>query len=207
MNKFWNSIIEIIVMITVLTIWIIWAYTVLNSWSKLSISAENRIQAVNIAREWIEALQNIRDTNWIKFSSDYTNCWNTYNYNSSCIWDNTYTNIISNWSYKLLRNWSLWYLTWTTAVSSSTAFSSYYPDQMISYDANWLISQSGSYGRICNKFEGSNCNSIFAREIKISYPSSTEMKVQSYVRWIENWFPSPREIRLEMILTNWKVDL
>lgn len=80
-----NSIIEVMVVIIILTIGITGTYNIINSGQKLSVTSENRIKAINIAREGLEAIENIRDTNWIKFSSDYTNCWNVKNYDVNCI--------------------------------------------------------------------------------------------------------------------------
>lgn len=39
-------------------------------------NSKNRIIAVNVAREGIEAVRNIRDTNWLKFNSKRRQCWN-----------------------------------------------------------------------------------------------------------------------------------
>lgn len=52
---------------------------------KLASTTESRIQAINLAREGIEAVENIRNTNWIKFTSDYENCFDVKNYNASCV--------------------------------------------------------------------------------------------------------------------------
>ncbi len=68
-----------------------------------------RVQAINIAREGIEAVENIRDTNWLKFSSDIENCWKTFNYDHSCI-GNTTPPSISDGDYTLYRQGSLWFL-------------------------------------------------------------------------------------------------
>lgn len=38
--------------------------------------AKERIIAINIAREGLEAVRNIRDTNWLKFSGQRRQCWN-----------------------------------------------------------------------------------------------------------------------------------
>lgn len=40
--------------------------------------SKNRVIAVNIAREGIEAVRNIRDTNWLKFSGRRRICWNHF---------------------------------------------------------------------------------------------------------------------------------
>lgn len=42
---------------------------------------KNRIIALNLAREGIEAVRNMRDTNWMTWSSNIRQCWN--------FWDNT----------------------------------------------------------------------------------------------------------------------
>jgi hypothetical protein len=60
-------------------------YQIFTNSSHLSNSTTNKIQAIQIAKQGIEAVTNIRDTNWLRFSSDYPNCWNAYNYNNNCI--------------------------------------------------------------------------------------------------------------------------
>lgn len=50
-NERGNSIIEVMVVIIILTTGIIGAYGILNSGQKLSTTSENRIKAINIARE------------------------------------------------------------------------------------------------------------------------------------------------------------
>lgn len=211
MNKKGNSIIEVIVVIVIITTWLVWAYNILNSWSKLALTTENRIKATNIAREWMEAVQNIRDTNWIKYSSDITDCWNVLDYNSSCIWNTTFVYAISSWSYVINQNWSLWYLSWIT--NSATSFSWYIKNFPIYFDDNWLITQSWTYTKKCNITSTTSCVSIFSREIIIKYPDTwttndKRMEVTSKVKWVDWWKKwDPYEINLSSILTNWKEGL
>ncbi len=47
--------------------------------------SEARIKAVALAREGIEAVYNIRNTNWLRFSSDRKNCWDVLDYNPACV--------------------------------------------------------------------------------------------------------------------------
>jgi hypothetical protein len=203
MNNKWNSIIEVIVVIIILTIWIIWAYNILNTWQKLNISTENRIKAINIAREWIEAVTNIRDTNWLKFSSDYINCWNTLNYDLSCIWNTSFTNYMS-WSYKLSSDWFKFTLSWTT-YTSPISFGDYKDIHPVYFDANGLVTQSWSYSQMCNSNTNKNCISIFSREVRVRLNSNKDkMTVNSIVKWVDNSRSDPYEINLETILTNWK---
>lgn len=46
---------------------------------------EARIRAINIAREGIEGMINIRNTNYLRFSSDWIQCWMVMNYDTGCI--------------------------------------------------------------------------------------------------------------------------
>lgn len=84
-NRRGTSIIEIMVVIVVLSVGIVGAYNIVMSGQKLSATSTNKIKAINIAREGLELVENIRDTNWLKFSSDYDNCWKVRDYNPSCI--------------------------------------------------------------------------------------------------------------------------
>lgn len=202
MSKKWNSIIEVVVVIVILTIWIIWTYSILNSSMILSTSTENKIKAINIAREWIEAVTNIRDTNWIKFSSDYKDCWFTKAYDINCIsWTNT---TYSSWSYTLNQSWSLWYLSWVLAPIPAY-WSWYIKDFLVYFDSNWLITQTGSYTQNCSSLTNTWCFSIFTREIKINVLDPKQIKISSIVNWSDassqTW---SHTINLETILTNWK---
>lgn len=46
---------------------------------------EARVKAIALAREGIEAMVNIRNTNWLRYSSDRKNCWDTLNYDGKCV--------------------------------------------------------------------------------------------------------------------------
>jgi len=63
----------------------------MNASQKLANSTESRIEAIQIARDGLEAFTNIRDTNWLRFAADRANCWNVLNYNASCIGSATTT--------------------------------------------------------------------------------------------------------------------
>lgn len=80
MNPFRNikgeTISETIIALSILAIGITIASTVSASSLRNMQSARDRIIAVNLAREGIEAVRNIRDTNWLKFSGNRRECWN-----------------------------------------------------------------------------------------------------------------------------------
>lgn len=200
-NK-WYSIIEVIVVVTIITLWLTWVYKVLNGWQKLALTTENKIKAINIAREWIEQVQNIRDSNWLKFSSDYVNCWNVKDYNSECVWSWSVIRI-ATWSYTIIQSWSLFYL--SGIISPAASFSWEIKQFPVFFDSNWLITQSWSItSSWCTSYKWTSCRSIFSRKINIEYTDADKMKVNSIVRWIDSASSEPHEINLPTILTNWK---
>ena len=196
-----TSVIEAMVVLLVVVMWIIWMIAIFTSSQKLSNWTSNKIQAIQIAREWIEAVKNIRDTNWTIFSSDTANCWNVDNYNNSCVWDNSTTYDISIWSYKIYQDSSdnRWYLSKKTTSETEYKKSAYRNEMKVWLDSNWFFTQTGTMTEI---------KPLFTREIKISYPSwnsnTSKMKVISLVQWVDNSSKKVRKVELSSILTNWK---
>lgn len=182
-------------------------YKIYTESNNLSISTTNKIQAIQIAKQWIEAFTNIRDTNWLIFSSDYNNCWNTLNYNTSCIWDSSSTNKIAhNKNYKIYKDsnnkWTLNYISiaWLYNISNSDYRSNY----RIWLDTNWIYTQTWTTKEL---------KPFFTRNIKVMYidtnwwlPEATDnkLKVISTVEWSDNTSTTPRKIEMEKVLTNWK---
>ncbi|MDD5197751.1 MAG: prepilin-type N-terminal cleavage/methylation domain-containing protein [Candidatus Gracilibacteria bacterium] len=202
MNHRGNSIIEVMVVIIILTVGIVGAYGILESGQKLSTTSENRIKAINIAREGMEAVENIRDTNWLKFSSDYEHCWKVKDYDAGCI--GVSGKEFSPGSYILVQSGTLWILSGTIApLSIATAYSGYRNQFPVFLDSNGLTSSSGSTTK-CSSSITVNCRTIYTREIQISHPDGDHMKVNSIVTWVDSSSSSPHSINLETILTNWK---
>jgi len=196
------------VVMVIITIWVVWMYKIFFNSSILIKSTENKIRAISIAREGIEAMTNIRDTNWLVLWSDYKNCWNTYNYNSACVWDkkNNNNTDIPNWSwwyiiYKDLENrWKLKnYATWSYTTSN---YRSHY---MVWLSWSWFYTQT---------WTTTNLKPIFTREIRINYidtnwsipPNSNDekIKITSLVRWKDWHWINIHEIIFEKTLSNWK---
>lgn len=71
-----ETITETIIALSILAIGITLSSTLMASSLRNINVSKNRFIAVNIAREGIEAMRNIRDTNWLKFSSSRRTCWN-----------------------------------------------------------------------------------------------------------------------------------
>jgi len=204
-NTSGTSIVESIVVMLIITTGIVGMYDIFTRSQKLSDSTENRIEAIQIAREWIEAFTNIRNTNWILFAADYTNCWNTLNYDDRCIGDTASTDITNNGSYTIYQDpttnrWLLW-----TETTWNYSDSTYRNAFRVNKDADWLYTQSG----------GTSFNPIFTREIQVQYIEDTnwawwitsddeKLQVTSKVSWSDSSRTEPYTLELETILTNWK---
>ncbi len=190
-----TSIAEAMIVMLVIIVWVTWLYNIYNKSNKLSNATKNRIEAIEIAREWIEAMKNIRDTNWIMFAWDKANCWNTYNYNSNCVWW-WGTKIENNKSYIIYQNKSenfKWYLK-KPNISWSYSFKNLdYRNKFRVYKENWFYNQTWSTNK-----------TIYTREIKITNLTSTWMLVNSIVKWVDNSKSGVYTIKLQDLLTNWQ---
>lgn len=201
-----TSIVESLVVMLIIVTGITGMYSIFTQSQKLSTTTENRIEAIQIAREWIEAFTNIRNTNWILYAADYKNCWNVLNYNSACIWDtSSSTDIINNGNYKIYQDpvTSRWML--DSQVTWDYTDSWYRSRFEVRKDTNWLYTQSGWV----------SFNPLFTREIQIEYLEDTDtsgtidsndekMKIISKVQWSDSSKATPYTIELDTILTNWK---
>jgi len=83
---------------------------VISSGQELSSATVHRIQAINLSREGIEGVMNIRNTNWLRISSEYARCWKVDNYNTDCTGDSTHSYDIPNGNHILVRQGGLWKL-------------------------------------------------------------------------------------------------
>lgn len=208
-NKKATSIVESMVVMMIIVSWVTGMYHIYGKSTDLSYSTSNKIQAIQIAKQWIEAFTSMRDTNWILFSSDYTNCWNVVWYNDSCIWDSSSTNKIDhNGLYKIYRNDdNIWRVEQQYTTTNVPAYwdSSYLSAFEVWYDWLWIYNQTGSL---------SNLTPLFTREIQTQYiannwvavdnPSLPRLKIISKVQWIDNTSSQPHSVEMEQILTNWK---
>jgi len=196
-----TSIIEAIVVMMIITSWVTWMYSIYTQSIKLSNSTTSKIQAIQIAKQWVEAFTNIRDTNWLLFSSDYNNCWNTLNYNTLCIWNSAVTNKIqNNKSYIIYRNNNKWEL-----VDKSAGIFwiwTYIDNFRVWLNNEWIYTQTWV---IANSLKPT-----FTRELNISYTGSiwdeTDPKIilKSLVQWVDSSSTSVHKVELMQILSNWK---
>lgn len=82
-----EAIIETVIAMGILAIGITIAGEIMGTSLRNVNSSKNRVIAVNIAKEGLEAIRNIRDTNWLRYSGKKRECWNhqpTQYINDSC---------------------------------------------------------------------------------------------------------------------------
>ena len=212
-----TSIVESLTVMLIVVTWVVWMYKIFIESSKLSNVTKNRIEAIQIAREWIEAMINIRNTNWILYATDYKNCWNTINYNSNCILeetdttstdleetDTTSTDIVP-WSYIIYKgSYDDSYDRWIISKKSTGLYSGsgYRDDFKVTKDNDGFYTQTW----------WAPFRPLFTREIIINYEDTDndlsinsddeKMKIRSLVQWSNA--NKIHKVELETALTNWK---
>lgn len=70
-----ETLIEILVALFSLTLGMGAAVTLILIAMKTNVGIKDQLVATNLAREGLEAVRNIRDTNWLRWSSDIDFCW------------------------------------------------------------------------------------------------------------------------------------
>lgn len=196
-GKRWSSLIEIMAMMAILWLAITAMFSTVIWGIYFATDSENRIKAINIAREWLEWVTNLRNTNWLRFSSDQLNCWRIKGYESTCIGNtifsaaNSFGTTPSATAYILENTNGAWYLTGTTSGS------------WLWIDANGYYYASGGTTPICTFDITRNCKSPFTREITVWLIgwSTWSITVTSRVDWFER---RAQNVTIETTLTNWK---
>ncbi len=202
----WATIVELMVVLAILWLGITALLQTLSASINFAQDTENNIKAINIAREWIEWVTNIRDTNWNRFSSDKINCWKVKNYSSACVGENYATNSIylTGWSSTIYSQNGLWYLSGILNPPNPwTNWSIYKNIYQVWLDSNWFYTQTGVSATSCSVFNQKSCKTLFTREVILTVPNNSTgvLMVKSTARWFDR---RPQSVTLETTLTNWK---
>lgn len=191
-----TSIIEAMVVLLIVVFWITWVYSLMSSSTKLADATGKRIEAIQIARDGLESLSNIRDSNWLKFAADYENCWNTYNYDTNCIGGGGAS--IWTGSYIVYRNIHNQFEIQPATSAWDYASATYRNRFAIAKNSDGFYTQSGGtlYGAWGNPF--------YTREIQIRYNSPYSMNINSIVQWQDIAKNTAQKLEMSTTLTNWK---
>lgn len=195
LDKRWSSLIEIMAMMAILWLAITAMFSTVIGGIYFATDSENRIKAINIAREWLEWVANLRNTNWLRFSSDQLNCWRVLGYVSNCIWSSAYASANSFGTapteYILENKNGAWYLTGTTSGS------------WLWIDSNGYYYATSATTPICTFDITRNCRSPFTRVVNIQLNgwNTWSITVTSRVDWFER---RAQNVTIQTTLTNWK---
>ena len=70
-----ESLVEVMIAVTILVAVLTGVFVLLTQVSAANTNVINRVVALNMAKEGIEAVRNIRDTNWLKYSGNRRDKW------------------------------------------------------------------------------------------------------------------------------------
>jgi len=210
-----TSIIESMIVLLVVVTGITGVYWLLISSQSLANSTSQRIEAIQIARDGIESITSIRDTNWIMYAADYQNCWNVFNYNNTCIWNtgtaldiNHNTNEALTVSRDSNNKFILTKVSYPWGISSYSS-EDYRNDFAVQKDSRWFYTQSG--GTLYWE-----STPYYTREIQVDYIDSSgafvwplasnnaSIQVRSIVQWNDSANSRIQSLEMKTILTNWK---
>ena len=203
-----TGIAEAMVVMMVILTGVTWMYKIYSASVLLEAGTTNKIKAIQIAKEWMEAITSIRNTNWILFGSDYKNCWNTINYDSWCISNTSPVKIAENGKYIIYKDTNnRWKLHLPTGIGSYEYSDTDYRNQFrIGIDNDWFYTAT---------WTTTNLKPIFTREIQVNYLDTSnptdgadsndeKIRVKSIVQWVDASSNNTRRVELETILSNWE---
>ncbi len=204
-NKLWMSIIEVIVAVFIFSMWLASIYLVISSSINLNEYGKNQIIASNLAREWLELVKNLRDSNYSNLHN-----WDSINPNLSNDFD-IVTNKFQTWVYyKVELDYEAIFPKFSVKLEKINAFKEwkeFIKDKMKDYELCTNSVKKYTYNcSIWNRKTG------FYRYIKfedLKYKNSAwndiivkdSYKVISKVIWYKKWY---HEINLTTILANHK---
>lgn len=201
-----ETLIEVVVALMML---IVGALTALRLMGVASISnqlTKERVIATNLAREGIEAVRTIRDTNWLRYAGERRKCWNN---NDSTGCDGNSTKLISHRQQYLAKFASNY--RWSLSDSGLSARLDL-TDGIDAADEEYRLKIDADDG-LYNHENGAN--SIYFREIYTEYLNDTAtaviilgnptesnvLRVTSRVEWYDRGQIS--EVTLTTILTDY----
>lgn len=179
-----ESIMETIISITVLTLGVAASLTILRTSLQTNSIIGEKIVALNLAIEGIEALKNIRDTNYLRYASDPDACW--LNLTATDVADcSPATSIRDGNEYYFTRDLSDAYFEWGLEIAGGTS-----DGDLTLYSVD--IDGDGDADTEIYADEGISATSIVGakaapfRRTVLADVSSTTMNATVNVSWIDD---------------------
>lgn len=194
-NKAWFSIIEILIWIFIFTLGLVSIYALLLSTMKLNDYSKNSIIASNLARESIEIVRNVRDSNYKKLFK-----WNKFP------WSDVNATFQTGVYYKIENN--LWNISWENIKVEIISDFAEGKNELLGKMTHYQLCLTGEniYTYDCNT---SHTPTYFYRYVKFDDVIYQEwgsdqklenaLKMTTKVIWYNRWY---HEIQIDTILTD-----
>jgi len=195
LNNKWFSIIEILIWIFIFTLWLTSVYLLIISTIRLNDYSKNSIIASNLAREWIELVRNVRDSNYQTIHKWNKLPWNVPNnlFQTGVHYkiENDYTSSL----FAISLTWITDFLEWKSFLTTKMQNSKLYLDSLNRYTYNSGSTNKPTYFYRYVKFDDVVYNSWWTITI------DEALKLTSKVIWYNNWY---HEVELKTVLTDWQ---
>ncbi len=211
-----ESLIEVIIAIFVVSLGAGIASTLVVSALQSNSFSRDNLLALNLAVEGIEAMRDIRDTNWLKFSFDRKNCWDLIPRAAACVDPNLKIED-ANYTVYLDKSYNWQLISVGTDSGSALDLDAVNKSTNSSYQLAILTSGGSSEKKIysSNKTLNENPSSFtnlaqndpfydrFYRMIQVNHLDANSISVTSVVQWkSQNVVHS---IKLSTLLTNYQM--
>ncbi|MBT5016037.1 hypothetical protein HN748_04415 [Candidatus Peregrinibacteria bacterium] len=196
-----ETLAEVLIALIVISVGAGGALTLVVTSMRANQEAEERLVGYNLAREGVEAMRTIRDTNWLRFPSDRENCWDVEPGVTDPGDCSTWTKIGDVTSYIVYQEadpddqYSL--LTWkledaTTLVDEYQIIYAYHVRYGTIYTHEFGCPSGGD---ICDEA------TIYSRLVTIPYVDANSIEVNSTVTWESRG--QSKSITFSDLLTNY----
>lgn len=195
-NKLAFAIIEILVWIFIFSLWLVSIYAIIVSTLRMNDYNSNYIVATSLAKEQIELIKNIRDTNymnlkpynlknpeWTSFTSiDKFELWHNY------IIENDFLNNIG----VKVTDITAWFVEWESNIGDMD-------------DYRLCLSSQNLYTYDCNDWNSKKTNFyrfLYVEELKDKFWTyENAYKLVSKVIWYKRWY---HEFEINTVIADWK---
>ena len=194
-NKKGESLVEVIMAIFVVALGSGVATSLIVSALQANLFSRDNLVALNLAVEGIEAVREIRDANWLRFSYNKDQCWNMRPDATAC----GPVNIIAEGKYAVLLDAASY--AWNISPTPITAGNLDLENSPDSVNSLYQLYYSDTTPSMYVTSITSNA-SPFYRMVTISYPSPEIMSVSVLVQWKSQGVT--HQVSLQTTLTNYQ---
>ncbi len=202
----WVTLIELLIWLSILAVWLVAIVNILNWWLENIDKIRQETIAINLAREWVEWVYNIRNTNWIKRAWVKDKCWLKIDplIDEGNDWDCSNDTRMQKWHYILSLKQNKWQKYFYLQNSNVTWLDMTHYDKWI--DDKYNLCYTWSYRMSCPWQINSRSEWMFFREIEWKWlfqkDTTTDWWKELICKkwtdtywWIDCWWSNAKEFR------------